>query len=174
MDRRQDLPLGSRVELTPFVREVVIPGGPGAIPRIDARAARFLLEFRSSRIHRWGIFAQEPIPARRVVIEYTGQVITPAEAIRRSLRPSIFTFWLSPRRLIDGAIGGSGAEYINHSCAPNLIARWRRGRIFLSSRRAIAAGEELLLDYQLAGNLPRIPCGCGSPDCRGYLNAPRF
>lgn len=159
-------------ELTAFVREVVLPGGPDAIPHIDARLARFRLEYRPSRIHRWGIFVLEPIPARRVVIEYTGQVISPAEAHRRSLRPSIFTFWLSRRRLIDGAIGGSGAEYINHSCDPNLIARRRHGRIFLSSRRRIAAGEELFLDYQLVGNLPLIACRCGSPRCRGFLNAP--
>ena len=76
------------------------------------------------------------------------------------------------RRLIESGTGGSGADFINHGCSPNLVARFDHRRVFLSSLRAIAAGEELLLDYQVRGDIEPIPCACGAPACRGYLNAP--
>lgn len=159
-------------ELTAFVREVLLPGGPDAVPRLDPTACRFALAYGRSAIHRWGIFCAEPIPARRRVIEYTGEKINWAEAYRRRIRPCIYLYWTGPRSAIDGAIGGSGAEFINHSCAPNLIARVRRGRVTLVSLRRIGAGEELLLDYQITGDGSWLECRCGSPSCRGFMNRP--
>ncbi len=155
---------------TAFVREVVRPGGPDAIPCIDDRNCRFALDARPSPIHRWGVFARGPIPARRRVIEYTGERIGLAEARRRSLRMHLYLFWIAPDRAIDGAIGGSGAEFINHGCEPNLVARLSRGRIHLVSLRRIAPGEELLYDYKVTGAAPLMPCHCGAPGCRGQLN----
>lgn len=161
-------------ELTAFVREVVLPGGPDAVPGLDPGACRFRLRYGPSPIHRWGIFADEPIPKRRRVIEYTGERIGWAEAFRRRLRPNIYLYWVGPSRAIDGAIGGSGAEFINHGCDPNLVARVRKGRVMLVSLRRIAEGEELLVDYQITGDAPLIPCRCGSPSCRGFLNRPQL
>jgi SET domain-containing protein len=157
-------------ELTAFVREVVLPGGPGTVPKLDPRFSHFRLRYGRSPIHRWGIFALEPIPARRRVIQYTGQRINVREARRRNIRQHLYLFWLNSRFAIDGAIGGSGAEFINHSCDPNLRARATRGRIFLVSLRRIAAGEELTFDYHLTGDYPEIPCSCGSATCQGYVN----
>lgn len=157
-------------ELTRFVREVMLPGADGAQPVLDPAACYFRLQPGPSRIHRWGIFAAEPIPARRRVIEYTGERITPREAWRRRVRPLMYLFRASARRYIDGAIGGSGAEYVNHSCAPNLLARVRKGRVTYVSASPIASGDELLVDYRLSGELPEIPCRCGADECRGYLN----
>ena len=157
------------VELTAFVREAVLPGGPGTIPKLDPRFCHFRLRYGPSPIHRWGIFSEEAIPARRRVIRYTGQRISAREAWRRRFRQHLYLFWLSSRFAIDGVIGGSGAEFINHSCAPNLYARVGRGRIVLVSLRAIAAGEELTLDYHLTGDCPEIQCLCGAAACRGRL-----
>ena len=159
-------------ELTAFVREVVIPGGPDAIPSINAAACCYHLRHGRSRIHRWGIFADEAIPARRRVIEYTGARIGLREVRRRNMRTHIFLFWVGKKRAIDGAIGGSGAEYINHSCAPNLVARLRKGRVTLVSLRRIEKGEELLLDYMITGGAPMMECRCGAPTCRGFMNRP--
>jgi SET domain-containing protein len=159
-------------ELTAFVREVVLPGGPDVVPRLDPAACRFNLRHRRSKIDRWGLFAAEPIPPRRRVIDYTGEKIGRKEMWRRSLRPRIFFFRVSERRSIDGAVGGSGAEFINHGCEPNLVARVRKGRVTFVSLRPIARGEELLLDYQLAGNIPLLACRCGARSCRGFMNRP--
>ncbi len=104
------------------------------------------------------------------MIGYTGQRIGPREAWRRRVRPLLYLFRTSTRRYIDGAIGGSGADYVNQSDAPNLIASVRRGRVTYVSACPIASGDELLVDYRLGGDLPSIPCHCGAVVCRGSLN----
>ena len=159
-------------ELTAFVREVLLPGGPDAVPRIDPAACRFRLRYGRSPIHRWGLFAAEPIPARRRVIDYAGQKVDVKESRRRQVRPHIYLFWVSPKRAIDGAIGGSGAEFINHGCEPNLVARVRKGHATLVSLRRIERGEELLFDYRLSGDVPPLACHCGARSCRGIMNRP--
>lgn len=158
------------MKLTRFVREVLMPGGPDAVPQIMKKQCRFALKRGDSKIHRWGIFTAEAIPARRRVIEYTGQKIDSKEMFRRRVRQNLYVFLLKNGFAIDGAIGGSGAEYINHSCSPNLYARVARGHIWFVSLRRIEAGAELLLDYRISGDYPPVECRCGSSECRGYLN----
>src|SRR3954463_8435278 len=106
--------------------ELVVNG----VPRIDPRFACFKVKLAPSKIHRWGVYAAEFIPAGRKVIEYTGERISRRETRRRS-EESEFTylFTLDAYWTIDGAAGGSGAEYINHSCDPNLISRILKGHI---------------------------------------------
>ena len=157
-------------ELTAFVREVVLPGSSDAEPKLDARFCRFDLKYHRSLIHRWGIFAAENIPARRRVIEYTGQKIDAFEVKRRRFRHHLYIFQLNQKWAIDGAIGGSGAEFINHSCHPNLMTRIVGGRIFFSSNRPITLGEELTLDYNIATDGTDLPCSCGTENCRGIIN----
>ena len=141
-------------------------------PRIDHTATPFQLEARPSPIHRFGIFAAQTIPANVRIIEYTGKRIGYREAERRRERPYLYLLWVAPGRLIDGAVGGSGAELINHSCAPNVVVDVTEGRVFFVSLREITTGEELLLDYRVGGDAPPIPCRCGAASCRGFLNAP--
>jgi SET domain-containing protein len=69
-------------------------------------------------------------------------------------------------------VGGSGAEYINHSCDPNLYAWNFRGHILYMSKRAIKRGEELTIDYCFSKKIERVPCLCHSPKCRGAINEP--
>jgi len=160
------------IPTTAFVREVLLPDAPDLVPKLVRKDCRFRMRIGESAIHRWGVFAQEAIPARRRVIEYTGRRI-PASAIARlAVRTHIYTFWLSATHAVDGAIGGSGAQLINHSCEPNLYGRVSRGHIFLISRRRIEDGEELTLDYRIRGSSRAIECHCGSSSCRGRMNAP--
>ena len=144
-------------------------------PRVDNAATAFQLEARPSPIHRFGIFTAQAIPANVRVIEYTGERISYREAERRRERPYLYLFWVAPGRLIDGAVGGSGAEFINHSCEPNLVVDIAEGRVFFASLREIATGEELLLDYRVradTSDAPPMPCRCGAASCRGFLYAP--
>lgn len=140
------------------------------VPRIDERYACYRMEVRPSRIHRWGVFAAEPIPARRKVIEYTGEKISRREIKRRSQRELVYLFELNSYWCVDGAVGGSGAELINHSCDPNLYSMVMKGHVIYMSRRAIRPGEELTVDYRFAKDMERVPCACGSPKCRGTIN----
>src|SRR5262249_55650354 len=112
-------------------------------PTIDPRYACFRLAIRESSIHRRGVYALEDIPARRKVIEYTGEKINRKETKRRGSGNVTYLFTLNEYWTLDGSVGGSGAEIINHSCDPNLRAWNTRGHIIYMSRRPIRRGEEL-------------------------------
>ena len=88
-------------------------------PHLDPRYTCFGLKLARSKIHRWGVYSTERIPAGRKVIEYTGEKISRRETKRRADGTDlIYLFTLDPYWTIDGSVGGSGAEYINHSCEP--------------------------------------------------------
>jgi uncharacterized protein len=57
--------------------------------------------------------------------------------------------------------------FLNHSCEPNVGIQ---GQIVFVARRAIAAGEELTLDYATIER-PAEPmaCRCGAECCRGII-----
>lgn len=140
------------------------------LPKVDPEYCQFRLRVGPSKIHRWGVYAAEPIPARRKVIEYTGEKISRRETKRRSERKLNYLFTLDPYWTIDGAVNGSGAQYINHCCDPNLEARIVRGHILYVSARDIRKGEELTVDYHFDADVERVPCACGSIKCRGTIN----
>jgi uncharacterized protein len=145
---------------------------------LDSRFTYQRLRVGRSSIHRMGVFAAEDIVRGRKIIEYTGERITHREARKRFVKfwrsrkrgKGIYLFYVNKRWVIDGAVGGSGAGYINHACDPNLRARRIRGHIFYFSRKPIRKGEELTVDYRFARNAARVVCHCGSSACRGTIN----
>ena len=137
-------------------------------PKIDPHYSGFPLRAGRSKIHRWGVYAEADIPANRKVIEYTGERIGPHEAERR--RKTLYLFVLDDHWTIDGSVGGSGAELINHSCQPNLVTRILRGHILYMSLRPIRKGEELTVDYNFDDTDETVRCGCGARKCRGTIN----
>lgn len=153
-----------------FVRDVVLPGLNVSKPELDKSKCNFKLRSGESDIHRWGVFAEEDIPSRRRVIEYTGEKIDANEVERRSARQHLYLFWTSETRAVDGAFGGSGAEFINHSCDPNLYSSVSKGHIYYVSLRKIEAGEELTVDYNLEDIDEQLPCTCGTDGCKKLIN----
>jgi SET domain-containing protein len=139
-------------------------------PIINPKYACFRLRVGRSAIHRWGVYAEEPIPAGKKVIEYTGERIGRRETKRRSDGPLHYMFTLDKYWTLDGRVGGSGAEYINHSCDPNVYAWVTHGHILYMCKRPIAKGEELTIDYHFAKNVEKVPCKCGAKTCRGTIN----
>jgi len=167
--RKEALACARRAERILGRMEVLNDEGVAATATINPQMARFRLIVRPSAISRFGVFAEEPIPPRRRIIEYTGERIGGREALRRADPLHNYLFALD-RKWIDGAIGGSGAEYVNHSCEPNVRARKVHNRIRYYSLRAIAKGEELTIDYRFPTYMDRVPCGCGAASCRGTIN----
>src|SRR5579884_722286 len=139
-------------------------------PKVDPELACFALRVGRSKIHRWGVFAGEDIPANRKVIEYTGERISRRETRKRAMRKLNYIFTLDAYWSIDGSAGGSGAEFINHRCDPNIVARILKGHILYYSRRPIRKGEELTVDYHFDKHVEKVPCHCGAPNCRGTIN----
>lgn len=143
----------------------------GNRPYIDPDYACFRLRLARSKIHRWGVYAAEFIPVGKKVIEYTGERISRRETKRRAdLSELTYLFTLDAYWTLDGSVGGSGAEYINHSCDPNLVARILKNHILYMSRRDIRAGEELTVDYHFDKKVEKVICHCGAAKCRGTIN----
>lgn len=141
-----------------------------SIPKISLRYCCFRLRLGRSTIHRWGIYAAEDIPPNRKVIEYTGERLSPRQRIQREQR-SKYLFILDDYWTLDGGVGGSGAEFINHSCEPNLVARIMKGHILYFSKRSIRAGEELTIDYNYDDSDEVVKCACRAQNCRGTINS---
>ena len=134
-----------------------------------------LLEFRPSPIQGLGAFAVEPICAGKLMLEYVGEKITKTESVRRCEAGNTFIFELDDEWDIDGGVGWNPARFFNHSCAPNCDAEYIEGQIWIVARREIAPGEELTFNYGYDWEDYREhPCGCGAPECVGYIVAEEF
>jgi uncharacterized protein len=138
-------------------------------PKINAECTPFRLDIRRSRIHRYGVFAGQTIPRNRKVIEYTGQRLNRKQAKIRGDGDYTYLFALDSYWTLDGAVGGSGAEIINHSCDPNLVSRIVKGHVLYMSLRTIRRGEELTVDYNFDKDVRTFPCSCGAPGCAGAI-----
>ena len=141
---------------------------------------------QGSRIHGWGLFCDKPFSKGEVVAEYIGEYVTDAVADRREKyyrkqRIQDYQFRVDKSLVIDATHKGGYARYINHSCNPNCIANIVKGkspnehlkRVIIVAQRDIKATEELSYDYQFPLEMEiesRIPCNCGSRQCRGFMN----
>ena len=135
-------------------------------------------EIRPSPMHGMGAFATRHIPGGTRLIEYAGERLTPAEADARY--PDIpgqphhtELFAIDDDIVIDAAVNGNDARFINHSCDPNCDAVIDDERIWIESIRDIEPGEELAYDYAFVleeRHTPaakrRYPCNCGAANCR--------
>jgi histone-lysine N-methyltransferase SETD1 len=144
----------------------------------QTRGARIALGH--SAIQGWGLFACAPLPAHGVVVEYVGEAVRNSVADARErryqrARVQDYQFRLSPAVVLDATRRGGLARFINHSCAPNSYASVRTSEdgaahIVILARRRIEAGEEVTYDYQCPEEAEKIPCLCGAPSCRLFLN----
>lgn len=149
-----------------------------------ARAARPKRAYvvRHSPIHGRGVFAARTIRKGADIIEYRGRRVSAeqADALPDSDPGNpfhTFLFELNDGRVIDAAVRGNAARWINHSCQPNCVPyEDDEGRVFIEAKRTIRAGEELSYDYKL--NVPgrhtkallaNYACRCGAPRCRGTM-----
>lgn len=73
----------------------------------------------------------------------------------------------------DMVIDGFGTPmFMNHCCSPNCETEEIDRRIFVLALRDIAAGEELVYEYNLYDSDDSTQdCFCGSANCRGTMFA---
>jgi SET domain-containing protein len=143
------------------------------------------IQVRRSGVHGKGVFALTTIDEGSEIIEYIGERISWKEALKRHPHdPSdpnhTFYFHIDDKHVIDAAVGGNAARWINHACTPNCEADETDGRVFIKALRDIQPGEELFYDYGLVIDdryTPKLKkqfaCRCGTPDCRGTMLAPK-
>jgi hypothetical protein len=124
-----------------------------------------MIEKRTSKIHRWGVFATATIPKNKRIIHYAGEKISNQESTRRELRyirrGHIWCFKLTNRTVIDAGVGGNVARFINHSCRPNAYVHIVDGVIWIRAARKIRKGEEITYNYNTGGDA-QIKCRCRS------------
>ena len=136
----------------------------------DSATQFVAVALKRSRIDGYGVFAAEDIPAGTRLGLLTGESITVAEARRRAQESRrLMLVELSPARAIDASRSQDAMRFTNHSCRPNARLVIRDGRIEFYARRAIAAGEEITVDYGETHHGGRLPCRCGATGCRGAL-----
>jgi len=152
--------------------------------RVEVRPSELPFEIRASPIQGVGAFAIRAIRKGTRLIEYTGERITNDEADARypddesQARHHTFLFAIDDDVVVDAAVDGNEARFINHSCAPNCDAVIDEERIWIEAIRDIAPGEELAYDYAFVleeRHTPaakrRYPCNCGALTCRGTILA---
>ena len=129
------------------------------------------LAIKKSPISSKGCFAAKTFKQRKKIAEYTGERISDFEAMKRARgRRHLRICDVDGRFSLDGARGGNGTHYINHSCDPNAFMKTLHGHVLFFARRDIKAGEEITIDYEqtLLPNSRR--CHCGAQNCRGTIN----
>jgi len=138
---------------------------------------------RPSPMQGLGAFVTHRILVGTRLVEYAGERLSPEAAEARypdvpGDRHHTFLFAIDDAVVIDAAVNGNDARWINHSCDPNCDAVIEDARIWIESIREIAVGEELAYDY--AFTLPerhtpaarrRYPCHCGAAHCRTTMLA---
>jgi SET domain-containing protein len=129
-----------------------------------------------STIEGRGLFAGEPVETGAVVLRLGGRLVSSAElteliaqADDDPFAPYVDTVTIAEdAHLVLPA--GTTAHFANHSCNPTL---WHVNAYDLATRRDVARGEELTVDYATnsgADGLDMV-CRCGSPPCRGRITS---
>ena len=112
-----------------------------------------------------GLFANRTYKKGDLIIEYTGEVITDAEAQRRGGR---YLFELNDEWTIDGKGRENTARYINHSCKPNAYPELTddEKQVFIYAKRTINPGEEITYNYgKYYFDMMIKPHGCRCAAC---------
>ena len=110
------------------------------------------------------------MPGRRKIGEIRGEAISVREARHRAkTQQRIMIVELSETRAIDASGSADPLRFTNHSCRPNAVLRIRQGRVEFYAMRAIAAGEEITVNYGETHHEGRLACRCGAPGCVGAI-----
>jgi hypothetical protein len=124
------------------------------------------LLIRSSSIHAAGVITLDPIPRGRRVLEYDGPRI-PKSVADDLYAGRLVTYLFGIADSPDVIDGFGAAMFVNHSCAPNCETDETDGRIYIRAIRDIAAGEELVYEYNLYdSDDDSADCYCNAPHCR--------
>jgi len=164
----------SKTKKTEFDQSQPTRGGPPI-------ATSPLIEVRNSPVHGSGVFAVAAISKGTRIIEYLGERLSHKAADDRYDDHDVndnhtFLFIVDKHTVIDAAVGGNEARFINHQCEGNCESVIEHRRVFIEAARDIAPGDELGYDYEIGREKDDPPnvdeiyaCRCGSPKCRGTM-----
>ena len=129
------------------------------------------LSIKKSSINGKGCFATISFPRGKKIAEYTGERISDLEARKRARNRRILRICdVDGRFSLDGARGGNGTHYINHSCQPNAFIKTVYGHVLFFALHDIRSGEEITVDYEDTLHPDSKRCRCRAASCRGTIN----
>jgi hypothetical protein len=114
-----------------------------------------------------GLFANVPFAAGQTILVIKGRQRTSTYDGHYRIGPRWIgiddNLWLEPT-------AGSAASFVNHSCDANAVITADRALVAVAS---IARGQEIWIDYSTTEADPnwRMTCKCGTPRCRGTIQA---
>jgi uncharacterized protein len=148
---------------------------PGGEDSTTVQAPEDCILIKASAIHGLGAFARCNLPRLTRIMEYQGELVDKQESLRRQEAGNPFLFCLDDQHDLDGNVASNIARFFNHSCAPNCDAERIGGKIWITARRDIPAGEELTFNYGYdLDNYRDYPCHCQAENCRTYMVAEEF
>jgi uncharacterized protein len=131
---------------------------------------KYAVTVAASAIDGQGVFADEPITARKKIGEIRGESISVDDArIRATRHERVMIVELSPKRAIDFSKSSDPMRYTNHSCLPNAQLVIANGRVEFFALRDIAPADEITVDYGQTHHAGKLACRCAAPGCRGAL-----
>jgi hypothetical protein len=129
-----------------------------------------------SAIEGSGLFATAGLPGGTIVIRLAGHLVSTeelarllAEARADPSAPYVDTLTIDEESHLV-VPPGSAIHFGNHSCDPNL---WHVGPYDIATRRPVAVGEELTIDYGTQAGAPgfAMTCRWGDPQCRLVISS---
>lgn len=124
---------------------------------------------RTSYIAGRGLVATRDVAPGTVVTRFGGRLVTDEELVDLIAASDAYVDTLSLDADMNLVLPpGTDAGLGNHGCEPHL---WWEDPFSLVTRRPIAAGDELLVDYGTITDDAgfRMPCRCGAALCRGVV-----
>lgn len=114
------------------------------------------MQVAPSRVAGRGLYVLEDCAKNDFIGEYTGEIISQAEADGRGheydRNGTSYLFNLNSEQVVDATHMGGKVRFINHSSQPNCYPLVKRingdQRIGIYARAALPANRELLLDYR--------------------------
>ena len=149
------------------VARVTSPRDNVSFPQMSTSVSFPRIRRKRSRLHGYGVFAEETINKNKRIIDYAGELINNRQSERREDRylskGCIWVFRVNRNWSRDANVGGNVARFVNHSCTPNCWIEVAGKTIWIRASRTIRKGEELTYDYNTEGDKV-IPCRC-RPGC---------
>ena len=124
------------------------------------------VEVRETNNKGKGMFAKEDIKKGEDVVRWNFKEVGKGEAELGKRAGKQVMQWDENVYSVEDK-GVDDGYFINHSCNPNI---WMNGAHLLTTRRDIAAGEEITADYALweadENYVSKWECSCGESNCR--------
>lgn len=116
----------------------------------------------------FGVIAVEAIPKGEIISIWGGTVVSSENLSRLPESAQCHTVQIEENFYLTSLPGPESADYINHSCDPNL---GMSDSITMVAMRDINPGEEVCFDYAMTDSTPfdEFECECGSYCCRGRV-----